>query len=311
VTEERSMAWELACPSCRVALPPAEGDLRRCARCGASFRREEGIWRFLSAREGEISQEFVDRYERVRKSEGRRVQEADDLRALPFAVPPGGRPNEWFMRSRSFEALLRRIVVPLERASPAPLRVLDLGSGLGWLAYRLALRGHEVAAVDLVVNDFDGLGVHRHYDRAFVSVQAEFDRLPLRDATVDLVVYNAAFHYAADYLATLEEALRVLTPGGRIVVMDTPIYKDRASGRSMVREREQAFEKEYGLPASAIRNEGFLTYGALEALGHRFSLLWELVEPWYGVRWWLKPPIARLLGRREPARFKLIIGQRR
>jgi SAM-dependent methyltransferase len=305
------MAWELACPSCRIVLPTADGDLRRCLRCGASFRLEEGIWRFLSAEQEQRFQEFVDRYEWVRSREGRRVQKSEDLRALPFTTPPGGRSHEWSMRSKSFEALVQHVVVPLERASPAPLHALDLGSGLGWLAYRIAQRGHEVAAIDLLVNGFDGLGVHRHYGRAFVSVQAEFDRLPLRDATVDLVVYNAAFHYAADYLATLQEALRVLTPGGRIVVMDTPIYKDPASGQAMVREREEAFEKEHGLRANAIATEGFLTYGELEALGHRFALLWELVEPWYGVRWWLKPPIARLLGRREPARFKLIIGQRR
>jgi SAM-dependent methyltransferase len=304
------MAWELLCPPCRVVLLATDENARRCPRCGASFHREGGIWRFLSAEQERRFQEFVDRYETVRSAEGRRVQDAERLRALPFAAPSRERAHEWSIRSRSFKALLRRVVVPLERTLPVPLRILDLGSGLGWLAYRLALRGHEVAAVELVVNDFDGLGVHRHYDRVFVSVQAAFDRLPFGDRTVDLAVYNAAFHYAGDYPTALEEALRVLAPGGKLVVMDTPIYRDPASGRAMVREREQAFEREYGLRASAIRNEGFLTYSALEALGHRFALSWELVEPWYGVRWWLKPPIARLLGRREPARFKLIIGQR-
>jgi hypothetical protein len=33
-------------------------------------------------------------------------------------------------------------------------------------------------------------------------------------------------------------------------------------------------------------------------------------QPWYGLRWWAKPHIARLRGSREPAQFKLVVGQR-
>jgi SAM-dependent methyltransferase len=239
------------------------------------------------------------------------VQGPEELLALPFSAPSPERSREWSIRSRSFEALLGHVVVPLERGSPEPLRILDLGSGLGWLAYRLARRGHDVAAVDILRNDFDGLGVHRHYGQAFLSVQAEFDRLPFTDAAVDLAVYNAAFHYARDYVGTLREALRVLAASGTVVIMDTPIYRDPASGWTMVREREEGFEKDHGLLANAIRTEGFLTYRGVEELGDRLGLSSRLVEPWYGARWWLKPPVARLLGSREPARFKLVILRRR
>ncbi len=254
----------------------------------------------------ELFREFVEQYEIVRTAEGRNVQSPEQLRALPFRDRSRKRPYEWHLRSRSYEALIGRVIRPLESSSAAPLKILDVGSGLGWLAYRLALRGHDVAAIDLVINDFDGLGIHRHYGRAFASLQAEFERLPFLDRSVDLVLYNASFHYARDYATTLREALRVLSPAGRVVILDTPLYRDASSGTRMVRERDRAFEQRHGFHGTAT--ESFLTDDRLTELAGELALRWELFEPWYGVRWWLKPWMARARGGREPARFKLLIG---
>jgi SAM-dependent methyltransferase len=303
------MAAVLACPSCRAALTPEQSGTRRCPRCGATYRRDGGIWGLMAEGRQDAFREFVAQYETVRAAEGRRVQRRDHLQALPYRDVSRKRAYEWAVRSRSFRSLLRGVVQPLERGAREPLRILDLGGGLGWLAYRLALRGHQVAAVDLVTNDFDGLGVHRHYDCAFSSLLAEFDRLPLCDRSIALVIYNASFHYAADYASTLGEALRVLRPRGRIVIMDSPIYRDPSSGAQMVQERENDFERRYGFRGNTLHSEGYLTYDRLAALERQLGLRWEFIEPWYGLRWWLKPRIARLRGSREPARFKLVVGR--
>jgi SAM-dependent methyltransferase len=252
---------------------------------------------------------FIARYETVRSREQRRVPTRRHLEALPFRDLSGHHAYEWSIRARSFRALLRRVVRPLERTR-RPLVALDLGSGVGWLAYRLARRGHEVVAVDLVTNDVDGLGVHRFFEREVTSVQAEFDRLPLRDTSVDLVVYNAALHYAADYAATLREGMRVLREGGRLVIMDSPLYRDPASGAAMVRERDRAIDREAPVPSAGFLPEGFLTHDRLTALGRDLGVTFDLVSPWYGLRWWARPWLARLRGQREPAEFKLIIARR-
>jgi SAM-dependent methyltransferase len=251
---------------------------------------------------------FIDRYEIVRRAEGRRIEGPQQLLALPFRDLTRRHGGEWAIRSRSFGSLVRVVVAPL--GARAPLDVIDLGSGVGWLAYRLARRGHRVAAVDLLTGDDDGLGAHRHFDRPLLAIQAEFDRLPFADASVDLAVYNASLHYAADYATTLREGLRVLRPGGRLVVMDTPIYRDAARGASMVRERAAAFEARFGFREDATATEGFLTYDRLGALARELDLRWQIVQPWYGLRWWLEPLRARLRGAGAPARFKLIVGTR-
>lgn len=303
------MAWDLACPTCRSSLTSVDSSTKKCLCCACEYRREGRIWRFLAQGREEAFREFIRQYETVRADEGRHLRDATHLLALPFRDLSRKRPYEWRVRARSFRALIAQVVRPLERTSVGPLRILDLGSGLGWLAHRLAARGHEVAGVDLLVSEFDGLGAHRHFGDEFVSVQAEFDRLPFHDGGVDLVVYNAAFHYAADYEVTLREALRVLGPRGLVVIMDTPTYRDPSSGAAMVREREDAFELRYGFRGG--RTEGFLTFDRLQGLRDRLGLAWEFVRPWYGLRWALKPWAARLRGSREPARFMLIVGRPR
>jgi SAM-dependent methyltransferase len=310
----RQGGWIFACPECRAALVPAPDTVHeaaRCPCCDAVYPRQDGVWRLLGRGRAEALRPFVTEYETVRCAEGRGGKSLRQLRALPFRDLSGRRRYEWRIRATSYAALVRRVLRPLERRHPAGLRVLDLGSGVGWLAYRLARRGHAVAAIDLATNDFDGLGAHRLYDRAFASVEAEFDRLPFVDGGADFAVYNASFHYATDFRATLAEAIRVLAPGGRFVILDSPIYRDPSSGAAMVREREEAFLKRYGFRGDALKSEGFLTGARLAALGRELDLEWETFAPWYGVRWWVKPWWARLRGGREPARFLVIVGRRR
>jgi hypothetical protein len=44
-------------------------------------------------------------------------------------------------------------------------------------------------------------------------------------------------------------------------------------------------------------------------LAAALSLRWRFIQPWYGLRWALRPWLARLRGHREPATFQLIIGE--
>src|SRR6185369_7929252 len=131
-----------------------------------------------------------------------------------------------------------------------PLEVLDLGAGTGWMCYRLALRGHRPVALDLLNDDRDGLGAARHFftklQSEFPRMQAEFDQLPFPGTRFDAVIYNASLHYSSDYLRTLVEARRVLRAGGRIVVLDSPVYKLRKHGEMMRREKHAQFLAQVG-----------------------------------------------------------------
>ncbi|HLB63384.1 MAG TPA: class I SAM-dependent methyltransferase [Anaerolineales bacterium] len=302
------LAAHFACPACRSSLEIVSSESVRCHQDDLIFTRVDGIWHFLAPERRARFDRFIQEYETVREREGRGSEDAEYYRRLPFEDRSGRHAGDWKIRAATFRAFLSEVLAPAEEKQAAPLRILDLGAGNGWLSNRLARRGLDVAAVDLLVNARDGLAAWTHYEQGFLVVQAEYDRLPFLDGVCDLAIFNASFHYSVDYGITLREALRVLAPGGQVVILDSPIYRDPASGEQMVLERQACFREAYGFPSDALPSENYLTDGRLRALGDEFGIRWRLIRPDYGLRWALRPWVARARRRREPARFLVIVG---
>ena len=293
---------KLICPHCKGELTLEAPDQLRCEKDALIFRQVDGVWRFLLPERESHYARFITDYERVRRFEGRFSAEPSYYRALPFQDLSGRFSKDWKIRAASYRALVKML--------PAKSTVFDLGAGNGWLSNRLALAGHAVCAVDLLVNAEDGLGAWKHYETVFTPIQAEFTTLPIPDGSVDVVIFNASLHYAESYEQTLAESLRVLRPEGMLVVMDSPVYKDEYSGMMMLAERKANFLAQYGFASDSIQSEGFLTYDRMRALGQSLGVRWQHVLPFYGLRWALKPLVARLRGGREPAQFGLWLGRR-
>jgi SAM-dependent methyltransferase len=302
--------YSLACLICGTGLVSEEARAR-CGFCGAAYFRLGGIWRFLPESRATAFAGFLHEYRTVRKAEGWGAKNERDYRAFPGAARNDPLNHIWRIRSRSFQTLFDQVLRPLEARRPQPLKVFDVGAGNGWLSYQLSQRGHEVAAIDISTDDSDGLGTMIRYGHATaVAIQAEFDRLPFLANQADLVVFNASLHYSTNYHSTLSEALRVLRADGLLTVLDSPVYRDTASGDLMVREREAAFQRTYGFAATAIQTEGFLTYGRLGALARTLHLQLRIIDPVPGWRSTLRAVKNRLRGRRESAAFPIIVLQR-
>ncbi len=274
-----------------------------CLTSGEEYHKIDGIWRMIAPERLERYNRFIEEYELIREAEGR-TENSADYNQLPFTTAEHPLAAMWAERAVSFQFLVEVALKPLNGSS---LNILDLGAGNGWLANKLAQMGHNVAAVDLTINSFDGLGVHPHYPSEFTPIQAEFDRLPLDDNQFDLVVYNAALHYSADYLHTLEEAVRVCTGNGKIIVIDTPIYQNRETGQEMVAEREADFEKRFGTRSNSIESKNFLTPVRITQLAQQLHLEVQLINrypSWRLASRRLKRQLSRL---RPAAEFPLIV----
>ena len=311
-TQVRGTGVMLRCPRCFASigfLPGHDAASIECVACESPLAYERGIWKALLPERAARYSQFIQDYESIRAAEGRGSDSDEYYLALPYRDLSGRLSGQWTLRGRTFRYLERKIMPRFTPLAHYRLRILDLGAGNGWMSYRLAAEGHTPVAVDLLVNERDGLGAAKHYEPRLPSLfprfQAELDNLPFADSQFDVVIFNASFHYSENYEKTLAEAIRCVRGGGTVVIADTPWYSDEQSGERMLEERRKLFIQRYGFPSDELNSQEYLTDQRLGALAQRFRIQWHTHFPFYGVRWHLRPLVARLRGARKPSRFRI------
>lgn len=103
-----------------------------------------------------------------------------------------------------------------------PCHALDLGSGGGHVAYRIAAHAGAVTACDLSEEMLAAVA-QVAADRGLANVatrQAPAERLPFPDATFDFLGCRFSAHHWLGLEAGLREARRVLAPGSSAVFID-------------------------------------------------------------------------------------------
>jgi demethylmenaquinone methyltransferase/2-methoxy-6-polyprenyl-1,4-benzoquinol methylase len=163
----------------------------------------------------------------------------------------------------------RRALV--DAVAPAPgMRILDVATGTGMVAFALAQRGATVVGLDQSEAMLGGARARlartpQLAERlAFVSGEAE--ALPFADGEFDALSFTYLLRYVDDRAATMRELARVLKPGGRIAMV------------------------EFGVPANPLLRAcwRFHTRVGLPLIGRAIS------REWYAVGRFLGPSIEQL-----------------
>jgi len=132
---------------------------------------------------------------------------------------------DYVQRLAGRDRIARRITPWLAGVSG---RVLDVGGGTGQL--RRLMRGEvDYVCIDLEMPKLLQLKQRSARTPAFVADGAA---LPFRSATMDTVLLFAVLHHLSDSAAraVCAEILRVLAPGGILIVLDA-VLSQRLSGR--------------------------------------------------------------------------------
>jgi len=110
-----------------------------------------------------------------------------------------------------------------------PLDVADIGCGDGYLTIEMARWARTVFGIDRseqVLERAKALAARRRVTNVQWK-KGDLARLPLRDASVDVALLSQALHHAADADDTVAEAVRILRPGGRLLVLDLREHDQR------------------------------------------------------------------------------------
>jgi ubiquinone/menaquinone biosynthesis C-methylase UbiE len=113
-------------------------------------------------------------------------------------------------------------ILDLVLAGRGPGEALDVGSGTGFLSFELAARGHHVVGVDFAPAMI--AEARRKAAASGISVrfeQADAERLPFAAGSFDLVMTRHVLWTLPHPEAAIDEWIRVLRPGGRLVVVDS------------------------------------------------------------------------------------------
>jgi len=297
-------SW-LGCPVCQKALSQQENVLY-CPNDDLSFPLQDGILRLMPAEQREEADAFAEEYRDRREEQGWRSLTAEEMAALP-TIPPGGWDKiYWPVRHKSFQVLIRWFKQNFDGRT-RPLRVVDMGAGVGWLSGRLAMEanelveaeGHEpveLVALDLSRDDAFGLGaagrLRQGMDLPLTLVQGDIERPPFQRKSVDLLIYNASLHYAGDIGACLANAAGLLRKGGAVVIMDSPISTGPVTAISGPPPgvEGKTDKKQTGRSGRQLPNDEVVQ--ALTEAG----LAYESTSIWRGLRWQVRQLRLKVFG---------------
>ena len=154
---------------------------------------------------------------------------ADDQEALSLALRKrkdklrsyfdevAGRFGRNYVPGRSWQALAEMLL----KLMP-PCVVADLGAGEGTLALMLAQRARRVIAVDNSEKmvQYGAELARSHGVKNLEYRLGDLEELPLAPGEVDLAIFHQSLHHAIHPQKAVEEASRIVRPGGHIVVLD-------------------------------------------------------------------------------------------
>jgi len=147
----------------------------------------------------------------------RRVLKKRQEKMRSFFDSVAGRLGKDYVPGKSWKSLAEALL----RLLP-PMVIADLGAGEGAFALLLAERATRVIAVDTSAKMIE-VGREQALRHGIANVEyrlGDMEELPIDDCAVDLVFFSQSLHHALHPERALQEAARILKPGGRIVILD-------------------------------------------------------------------------------------------
>jgi len=221
--------------------PRLSRHLKLLCDCGLLDRVREGANVWFAPSNGEHGDLARDLIARLPPDDP--VLEADRRQAARVLAERARVASESFRLKGADWDEMRALDLPAQAVEAALLslvpaggngRLLDIGTGTGRVLELLATRVRQGLGIDASKSMLAlARGRLAGPDYAHCTVRlADMYRLPLGDGSFDIVVLQMVLHHAEDPSGVINEAARVLRPGGRLLLIDLAAHdRDDLTGR--------------------------------------------------------------------------------
>jgi len=111
----------------------------------------------------------------------------------------------------------------IEKAQPIEGKILEVGTGKGYLAVALAQKGYHFTTVDISEEEQSFAKMNIQYINLLDNVNFIVDdaeNLKFKDSSFDVCFGINLVHHLSQPLKVIDEIIRVTAPGGKIVIGD-------------------------------------------------------------------------------------------
>ena len=209
--------------------PRVSRHLRILDEASLVTRRKEGAWTFVER--AEAVDGFYPIIDERLAGDLARATAADAKRLEAIRIERAESASRWFSQRSERWDLLRKLHADEEEVEAAiaealagrPLgRLVDVGTGTGRMLELFAPGAADAIGIDRSPDMLKLARVRLDVaGEAGASLrQGDMFALPLADAAADTVILHQVLHYAHQPRAAIDEAARILAPGGRLVIVD-------------------------------------------------------------------------------------------
>tara|TARA_R110002126_G_scaffold157104_1_gene304595 strand:+ start:22181 stop:23002 length:822 start_codon:yes stop_codon:yes gene_type:complete len=209
---------------------------------------KDGIYDIIDPKEREKLNYFLHCFEAYRKSNNLIIKDDSLYDNLPFSI----HTDEWKERQKDIYIINKKI------HNRKNLNILDVGSWNGWLSNYLAKKGHNVTALNLFRDEYDGLLSKNKYNTKYLSLQIQIEELYRIKDQFDLIIFNRNWAFFKDYQKVFMDAKDMLTDNGEIIITGLAFYKNPVKALGNLEYINKKFLEKYKIPIIYNDSKGFL-----------------------------------------------------